>query len=76
MPCSFLQCTLYPEKKHNTVGEHVNFVRNNKTLLLFELYFPLCEDDFIAADTTAHCMITHKIAVLGFKVERYSMEAL
>jgi hypothetical protein len=52
MPCSFLQCTLYPEKKHGTVGDHMNFVRNGKTFSLLELYFPMCEDDFIAADTT------------------------
>jgi len=51
MLCSFLQCTLYPEEKHGTVGDHMNFVRNSKTVSLLELYFPMCEDDFIAADT-------------------------
>jgi len=73
MFCSFLQCTLYPEKKHGTFGDHMNFVRNSKTLSLLELYFPVCEDDFIAADTTIRSIITHTSAVLGFMVVQYSM---
>jgi len=28
----------------------MNFVRNSKTVSLLELYFPMFEDDFIAAD--------------------------
>jgi len=51
----------------------MNFVGDSKTLSLLELYFPMCEDDFIAADTTICCIITHTSAILGFKVVQYSV---